>query len=441
MKQTTLIGINNSIILIPKPGINLQKWSVVACDQFTSEPEYWQQVAKFVGDAPSTLNMVLPELYLDTPDEEKFIQNTSRAMQDYLCKNIFHEVNAPIYVRRTVDGITRHGLLVCLDLEQYDFGKGSRTLIRATEGTIVDRLPPRIRIRKDAPLEIPHILVLFDDPHDTVLGPLDNYIKNQTPLYDFDLMLESGHLTGYAVDSLRYQNQIFESLQTLIDPKTFAEKYELPMDQYQPLLFAMGDGNHSLATAKAAWETIKPSVGMDHPARYALVEIENIHDPALFFEPIHRLLFNLSVNILDQMIAHWGERLSIIGVPTAEALIKSIDSSKGHHHKIGMISSSGFKVLTIHQPIDNLPVGTLQGFIDAFMDNGYATKVDYVHGTQVLFREGQIQNNVGFYLPAIEKSDLFKTVILDGALPHKTFSMGEAKSKRFYLECRRITRG
>jgi len=438
MKQTNCIGISNPIILIPKPGIDLQKWAVIACDQFTSEPEYWEQVAEIVGDAPSTLNIVLPELYLNTPGEEKRILNTISTMQDYLQKNMFQQVHAPIYVQRTFDGFTRRGLIVCLDLEQYDYSKGSQTLIRATEGTIIDRLPPRIRVRKQAPLEISHIIVLFDDPQDTVFSPLDDHVKTLNPLYDFDLMLESGHLGGYELSSREIQAHINQALQALIEPDIFANKYNLPPGQYQPLLFALGDGNHSLATAKAVWEDLKPTVSPNHPARYALVEIENIHDSALTFEPIHRLLFNTSEDIVEHLQVYWGDCISIIEVLSSKEMMKIVDLQKGQGHQVGLLSSAGYRILTIHDSENNLPVGTLQDFIDNFISRGFAERVDYVHGTQVLFEKGQLQGNVGFYLPRIEKSDLFKTIILDGALPRKTFSMGKAESKRFYLECRRI---
>jgi hypothetical protein len=227
-------------------------------------------------------------------------------------------------------------------------------------------------------------------------------------------------------------------LNALIDPEVFARKYNLKPGRYQPLLFAMGDGNHSLATAKAIWEEIKPSVGMEHPARYAMVEIENVHDPALTFEPIHRLLFNLNVDIVDEMQGFWGDRLTIKEIASAEQLIEIVDQAAKPWHQVGMVSPSGLHLIEIRNPDDNLPVGTLQRFLDQFMDGGHAEKIDYVHGTDVLMDKGRMTGNVGFYVPGMDKSELFKTVILDGALPRKTFSMGEAKDKRFYMECRRI---
>ena len=432
------VGIKIPEILLPKRTINDQKWAVIACDQFTSEPEYWQQVEEIVGAAPSTYHMILPEVFLGTPEEENRIETTQVVMEEYLQSGIFNQMNDFIYVLRTINGQTRRGLMVCLDLEHYDYNKGAQTLIRATEGTILDRLPPRIRIRENAPLECPHILVLFDDPTDSVFSPLDEQLEKFTTVYDFDLMLGSGHLHGLSINDEKIQQKITDSLSALINPETFAEKYNLKPGKHQPLLFAMGDGNHSLATAKAIWEKMKPTVGMNHPARYALVEIENIHDPALTFEPIHRLLFNLKKDILEEMLVFWQEHLTIQTVESEESMVAIVDEAAEPYHQIGMVSPEGFKLIEVHDPDDNLPVGTLQKFLDQFLADGGAEKIDYVHGTSVLFEKGKASENVGFYVPAMDKSELFKTVILDGALPRKTFSMGEAKEKRFYMECRKI---
>jgi len=438
MSLTQEIGIGIPDILIPKPSIDINKWSVIACDQFTSEPEYWQQVEELVGDAPSTYHMILPEVYLGTPKEEKRITETQTVMRSYLQSGTFTKVNDLIYVLRTVGSRTRRGLMICLDLEHYDYNQGAQTLIRATEGTILDRLPPRIRIRESAPLECPHILVLFDDPNDTVFGPLDAQMMHLEEVYDFNLMLGSGHLTGMAVTDENVREHILQALKNLVNPETFAEKYNLIPGRHKPLLFAMGDGNHSLATAKAIWEKIKSEVGMNHPARYALVEIENIHDPALTFEPIHRLVFNQKKDILKEMQAFWGENMVIKDVDSLEVMMAVVDEAEEPWHQIGMLTAEGTRLLEVHKPDSNLPVGTLQAFLDAYLAEGSAEKIDYVHGTEVLFSKGASPGNAGFYIPAMDKSDLFKTVILDSALPRKTFSMGEAKEKRFYLECRRI---
>ncbi len=432
------IGINVPDILLPTSSVELHKWAVIACDQFTSQPKYWQHVEDIIGDAPSTYHMILPEVYLGTPEEEKRLTSTHASMQQYLQSGVFKSIHDMIYVLRKTNQHTRRGVMVCLDLEQYDYHENTQTLIRATEGTILDRLPPRIRIRKEAPLECPHILVLFDDPNDTVFGPLDEQVMDLEEIYDFDLMLDSGHLTGLAINDEKIREQLIEALIQLVEPDTFEEKYNLKPEGHQPLLFAVGDGNHSLATAKAIWEEVKPAVGMNHPARYVLVEIENIHDPALVFEPIHRLLYHLNQNIIEKMKGFWEGQVSIKPLDSCDLMRTIVDEAVEPWHQIGMVTPDGLMLIEVHQPEHNLPVGTLQEFLDSFLAENGAEKVDYIHDANVLFEKGKISGNTGFYVPALDKSDLFKTVILEGVLPRKTFSMGEAKDKRFYLECRRI---
>ncbi|MCA1899553.1 MAG: DUF1015 domain-containing protein, partial [Chloroflexi bacterium] len=255
MKIIPDIGVQIPEVYLPKPGVDLTKWAVIACDQFTSEPEYWAQVEKIVGDAPSTLRLTFPEVYLEKPGAEERIQSVQAAMRKYMDEGILQPREGFIYVERAVAGKIRKGVILCLDLERYDYNKGSSSLIRATEGTIVDRLPPRVKIRQGAAMELPHILVLIDDPQRTVIEPLGAAKSKFEKLYDFDLMLDSGHLTGYAV-SAEFENQIVEALRALAKPETFAAKYGIGKDQ-PVLLFAMGDGNHSLATAKAIWEKNK----------------------------------------------------------------------------------------------------------------------------------------------------------------------------------------
>ncbi len=299
MKIISDIGIQIPQVYLPKAGADLNKWAVIACDQFTSEPEYWRDAEKIVGNAPSTLNLTFPEVHLEKDGAEERIKNIQVAMKKYMDEGILQPRDGFIYVERTVSGKTRKGVMLCLDLERYDYNKGSSSLIRATEGTIVDRLPPRIKIRQGAAMELPHILVLIDDPHHSVIEPLRAAKSKFEKLYDFDLMLGSGHLAGYAVNA-EFENKIVEALRGLASPETFAAKYGIGKDK-PVLLFAMGDGNHSLATAKAIWEKMKPQVGMDHPARYALVEIENVHDDGLEFEPIHRVLFNIKKDLFAEL--------------------------------------------------------------------------------------------------------------------------------------------
>jgi len=440
MKIISDIGIQIPQVYLPKPGTDLTKWAVIACDQFTSQPEYWNEVEKIVGHAPSTLNLTFPEVYLEKPGGEERIKNIQSTMRKYMDEGILQPRDGLVYVERTVSGKARKGIVLCLDLECYDYTKGSSSLIRATEGTIVDRLPPRMKIREGATLELPHILVLIDDPNRTVVEPLSAAKSKLERLYDFDLMLDSGHLAGYAVNQ-EFENQVVEALRGLAKPETFAAKYGI--DQDKPvLLFAMGDGNHSLATAKAIWEKMKQQVGMNHPSRYALVEIENLHDEGLEFEPIHRVLFGLKKDLFAELVKMFGANLTYKPVASADEMVKAVDASRANDQKqaIGLVGGGkGFGILEITNPSSNLPVGTIQPFIDAFLKNGGAEKIDYVHGEDVTVKLGNQPNNAGFYLPGMNKSDLFKTVILDGALPRKTFSMGEAREKRFYMEARKIS--
>jgi uncharacterized protein (DUF1015 family) len=440
MKTYNDIGIQIPQVYLPGPGTDLTKWAVIACDQFTSQPEYWQKAEELVGAAPSTLKLILPEVHLEKPGEAERIQHIHSNMQDYLGRGVVQPREGLIYVERKVSGRTRKGIVLCLDLEQYDYTKGSTSLIRATEGTIVERLPARMKIRQGAALELPHIMVLIDDPMRTVIEPLASTKPDLEKLYDFDLMLESGHLSGYGV-SEGLETQVVAALRSLAKPDVFAAKYGVGTEK-PVLLFAMGDGNHSLATAKAVWEKMKPQAGPDHPARYALVEIENVHDEGLEFEPIHRVLFGLKKNIYSAMQQYFGSAFRRTPVADARKMIEQVDQASGPKQAIGIISDGGwpsFGVIEIDHPSSNLPVGTLQAFLDAFMKDGGADKIDYVHGEDVVCQLGAQPGNAGFYVPGMDKSDLFKTVILDGALPRKTFSMGEAKEKRFYMEARKIT--
>jgi hypothetical protein len=437
MKNFPTIGVQIPKVLLPKASIDHYRWAVIACDQFTSQPEYWRSVEEIVGDQPSTLDLVLPEIFLDTPLEEQRIQRTYQKMQEYVEEDLFDVYDGLILVERTVNGKTRHGLMLALDLEQYDYNKGSQSLIRATEGTILERLPPRMKIRSAATLELPHILVLVDDFHHYVIGPLVERKAQLEKLYDFELMLGSGHLRGYGVKDEALQEEVVAALKWLASPETFNQRYGLSRDQ-GILLFAMGDGNHSLATAKAIWEQIKSTVGMDHPARYALVEIENVHDEGLDFEPIHRVLFGVKGDVMAALRRHFGSRLQIIPCRDAAEVLKIEHELQGNVQAFGVITPEGTSVVCICEPETNLAVGTLQNFLDVWMKAGGAEKIDYVHGEDIVTSLGSQPGNAGFLLPAMDKSDLFKTVILDGALPRKTFSMGEAREKRFYMECRRI---
>jgi len=436
MKIFDDIGVQVPQVYLPKADVELTKWAVIACDQFTSQPEYWQKVEQIVGGNPSTLNLTFPEVYLEGAGESERIQSIQSGMLSVLHSGVLEAHESMVYVERSVNGRTRKGLVLALDLEHYDYNRGSSSLIRATEGTIVERLPPRMKIREGAALEFPHILVLIDDAQRTVIEPLQAAKMSMEKLYDFDLMLDSGHLAGYQVNE-QLEAGVIAALRELARPESFETRYGV---EGQPvLLFAMGDGNHSLATAKAIWEKLKPSVSMQHPARYALVEIENVHDEALEFEPIHRVLFGLKQDILPAMQTYFGKDFSFSPAASLDEMVKRVDAATGPKQAIGVMGASApFGVMELANPASNLPVGTLQAFLDGFLKAGGAEKIDYVHGADVTAQLGSQPGNVGFYLPGMHKSDLFKTVILDGALPRKTFSMGEAREKRFYMEARKI---
>jgi hypothetical protein len=437
MKTISEIGVQIPELLLPNKRIDPTKWAVIACDQFTSEMEYWDNVAKIVGDSPSTYHLILPEVFLGTQEEEHRLKSTQTMMKKYLDERILEPFCGMILVERNVGGKTRHGLVLALDLEKYDFNKGSQTIIRATEGTILDRLPPRIKIRSGASLELPHILVLIDDPGRTVIEPLVEQHDRFPVMYDFELMMGSGHLKGYGINQQELEANVVNALKNLASPEEFAKKYGVT-DKYGVLLFAMGDGNHSLATAKAIWEQIKLKVGLDHPARYALVEIENVHDSGLEFEPIHRVLFGIKQDHHQAFQEYFGENIKFVPMKSIQNLMQAVEKQTGSGQSVGIIANNQFELAVFSKPSSNLPVGTLQPFLDTWLKTGGAEKIDYVHGEDTVLRLGSQAGNISLILPAMPKADLFRTVILDGSLPRKTFSMGEAREKRFYMECRKI---
>jgi len=424
-------------ICLPRPGIDLRKWAVVACDQYTSEPDYWQRVAAEVGDAPSTLHLIFPEVFLGSADAPARIRQIQQTMRSYLAEGLLREHQGAIYVERALAHGTRRGLMLELDLEHYDFSRSSTSLIRPTEGTIVERLAPRIEVRSGAELELPHILVLIDDPDRTVIEPLAAARAALPKLYDTELMLGGGGVAGYAVDGPRIEAAL-SALRALASPPTFEARYGVPPGT-PPMLFAVGDGNHSLATAKSIWERVKGTVGMDHPSRYALVEVENIHDPALEFAPIHRLLFGVSADVRAALAAAFGSGLSCTDVPSGAAMRERVRAADGSRQAFGLIGPGArFSVIEIADPPATLAVGTLQPFIDALIERGGATHVDYVHGDAVLERLAMNEGNLGIHVPTVGKSELLRRVVHEGPLPRKTFSMGEAEEKRYYVEARRI---
>jgi len=442
------IGLKVPKILLPAPGTDMRRWAVIACDQYTSEPEYWQRVRDLVGTAPSTLELTFPEVYLEEEGEvqqQQRIAAINAAMRRRLADGTLVEQPEGFVLldRRTGEVPSRKGLIVALDLECYDYSAGSDSLIRATEGTILDRLPPRIKVRREAAIELPHIMVLIDDPRRTVIEPL--FERERELLYDFELMENGGHLKGWQVADEASLRQAGEALAKLAEPQSFSERYGV--ENRPVVLFAMGDGNHSFATAKAIWEQLKQEAVdkdaiMQHPARWALVELVNLHDPGLEFEPIHRVLFGLDYDDLIERATSFyaarGERLRVIECAAAERTALAGSEQRAGHHAIPFVAGARSGVFVVESPSRHLVVATLQEFLDAYRTDRKGVRIDYIHGDAAVGALGGQPGNVGFFLPALSKHDLFKTIILDGALPRKTFSMGEADEKRFYLECRKI---
>lgn len=437
------VGVKVPQILIPGPDVDLSKWAVVACDQFTSQPEYWEETDRIVGGAPSTLRIMLPELYLDKPGEQDRIAAIRSSMDRYIRDGVLvNKGTGFVLVRRGALDKTRTGLVLALDLDQYDYQKGSETPIRATEGTIVERIPPRLRIREGAPLEMPHILVLIDDPEKTVIEPLTEKIAELEKIYDFELMQDGGHIEGYFVKEPSMIARVLEALTALADPEAFRQKYG---EGRGTLLFALGDGNHSFATAKANWEKIKQGLTeeerRDHPARYALVELENVHDEGIVFEPIHRVLFNVDVKKAEQFLKSYfvdNNGASEIMFFKNKCVRNYKRAVRESMHILSFCTAEGYGFITVKEPKAQLEVGTLQPALDALLKEFPGASIDYIHGSEVVAELGSKPGNMGFFLPVMPKSALFPTVIYDGALPRKTFSMGEAQEKRYYLECRRI---
>lgn len=400
---------NKADILIPK-NTSLSKWAVVACDQYTSEPEYWNKTRQIVGDEKSTLNLILPEIFLEKSDVQKRIEKIHKNMRDYVDNDTFVELkNTLVYVERTQDdGKIRAGIVGKIDLEMYDYHKGSTSQVRATEATVVERIPPRMAVRRGACLELPHIMILIDDEKKEIVENAGKDPKKEL-VYDFELMQKGGKIKGFKLSD-EACDEVLEKLENL--------------SQENSLVYAMGDGNHSLATAKEFYEELKknnPHKDLsNHPARYALVEIVNLHSDALEFEAIHRIVNDVDV---DKLLEILTEKLSLSEIPCEQ--------------KIEIVRNGKSVVKYIHSPLSKLSVGSLQIVLDEILPK-MGGKIDYIHGRDVVEKLSCEENSVGFILEDMAKSQLFPTVIEDGALPRKTFSMGHAWDKRYYVEARKI---
>ncbi len=448
MKNFSAYGISIPEILLPK-NIDTATWSVVACDQFTQDRNYWQQVEKITDGKNSTLNLILPEVYLQDSDKSLRIKKIKSTMKEYISNNVFEpEKKEFIYLERTTSyGRTRHGLMACIDLDCYEWKPFSKALIRATEATILERIPPRLEIRRDAPIECPHIMLLVNDSEHILVEAIGTEVKKSgvKPCYDGQLMQNSGSIIGYPVSSDELLEQLENAFSKIAKANT--------ANDGSTFMFAVGDGNHSLATAKEIWNEVKLSNGgkklddgtitiplgfENHNARFALIEIVNIFDSGLTFEPIHRVLFNLDADkILEVIKNELGG--SVTELKTKEELsqkVKNSNASFGFVYK----KNGNQKFMLLETPIKELAVARIQPVIDEYLKSANAKKeqIDYIHGTEEVFRLGAKDNTVAILLPPIAKESFFATINNRGPLPRKSFSMGEAAEKRFYLECKKL---
>lgn len=429
--QTT--GVTIPELYLPAPGVNLSRFAVVACDQFTSEPEYWEETARLADHAPSAFHLVLPEYFLEHPGTTPVNERVARinaTMGEYLAHDILKSIGqAAVVIKRTTPGRNgRLGLVIAIDLEEYDYTPGNKKLIRATEGTVLDRIPPRMAIRKDALLELPHVQLLIDDPGRTVIEPLfDAVVSERNCLYDFELMQGGGQLAGYRADA--NSPALLNALSALSGLDSLRSDH---------LLFAVGDGNHSLATAKAHYERQKAIVGPDHPSRYALVEVINIHDEGLEFEPIHRVIFGVDpADFRDEAQRFYGEDVLRFSDEISDWKTRLAVGSDDAGLLFPLLQQDGYRLMRLAVANQPLHAAEITRFLDDLIRRK-GCRIDYIHGAAVVAALAE-RGATGILLPAMDKSRFFDVIIRDGILPRKTFSMGEAHEKRYYLEARKIT--
>ena len=418
-------------ILLPAAGVPLDPWACIAVDQFTSQPEYWQRAEHLADGKPSTLHIVLPEAYLGTPQEAERLESIRRTMEEYRKSVLTRKVHGYVYVERTqMDGTVRQGLVGAVDLDAYDYAKGSKPAIRPSESTVVERIPPRLKVRRGATLETPHVMMLADDADCTLIEPI-GLMKNQLPpLYDGELMLGGGHLRGWAVEDPALIAGIDAALAALADPAAFARRWPAAKGQ-QPMVLAVGDGNHSLATAKAYWEELKPTLSEEqrrtHPARWCLAEVCNVHSPAIEIEPIPRVVFGVGAKELYAALDAWDQQQG--------------SSTTMSDQRLRLADAHGESAVALANPPAPLTVGSVEAFLADFLPAHPGVTVDYIHGesTALALASDPAKPATAILLPDFAKADLFKGVVLGGVLPRKTFSMGHAEEKRYYIECRKIT--
>ena len=393
-------------ILLPRKGTDMSAYAVIACDQFTSQVEYWNDLKDMIGDKLSTFHMIYPEAYLESTNQSEYIQKINQTIDSYLKDNLLVDMGECFVLveRVTAYGVRRLGLVISIDLEEYSYERGVQCSIKASEATIVERIPPRLKIRKDAPIELPHTLLLFDDKEKSNIEQLYAKRKELDLLYDFELNQNGGHIRGYLVK----------------DTEAVIKKFnDMFKKNNNGLMFIVGDGNHSLATAKAHWENIKKTLSKEeqenHPARFALVEANNVYDDGIIFEPIHRILFN------------------------AGDFQKELDALDGNGQLAYAYSQKGGKkaIKTTKSAAETYQI--IQKLIDKNLKEHPEMKVDFIHDeSSVLEIADKNPDSLAIVMPALGKSDIFEFVAKDMVLPRKSFSMGHASEKRYYLEAKKI---
>lgn len=414
-------------LLFPAPEVSLSRFAVIACDQFTADPSFWARTERLVGDAPSCLRLTLPEVYLPEEGASR-VSAVHRAMETYLQNGTLRALPEGLMLveRDTGRGAPRRGVLLAFDLDAYDETPGAGTPIRPTEATVQERVPPRLSIRENAPFELPHILLFLDDPAQTVLEPLFAAKHSRVPLYDFALMQGGGHITGRFTTPDADTDAFFRRLAAHAAPEACCARYHLPAGA-PPFVLATGDGNHSMAAAKAHWERIKPGLSpaarQVHPARFVLAELVNLWDESICFEAVHRLL--LQVDPADAV--RFLERYFAASGATGSQTLSFPFRCQGQSGR-----------LAVRAPLDTLPVSLLQDALDAYLRTRPDAVIDFIHGTDTLLGLADAPGRLGFLLPDFEKQALYPYVLRQGVLPRKTFSMGTALEKRYYLEGRML---
>lgn len=425
-KNNNRLGLAVPRIVLPDEQVDMQKWAVVACDQYVSEPKYWNEVEKYVGTSASALHIMLPEIYLGRADTQSRIEHTKKTMHYYFEDGVLMQLPSGfVLVERSIRGKVRKGLMVLVDLDDYEYEKGKKAVIRSTEKTILERVPPRLEIRRGALLEMPHIMLLMDDKKDTVIGPIHAEKHRLAEVYDFELMMDGGRVSGYLVDDKQLEQNALDALANL--------------PEYNGMRFCMGDGNHSLVVAKTLWEEAKKNMSEEEreysPLRYALAELVNLHDEALQFEPIHRIVSKVSPS---QCIQYVTDGLCREGAQARLVFSRRKDKPRSDQTSIYFTSKESSGRIEIANPMGKTAAELIQPVLDEYLEQNAASKIEFVHGDEAFLEQTVQYDTLGFYMPAMDKDTFFETVVRCGELPRKSFSLGEANEKRYYIECRML---